>query len=486
MAWVIYGLVVLVVSGVIGMHLGRFREAYTEMTGMMAGMTMGMLNGFVLGYCAGAATNSMFWGNLIGVLLGLSLGAYFGRAGSLMGIMDGAMGGVMGGSMGAMLAVMVVFPRGGLFWTAVLLGAIYVIGMIGLVVLIEQSAPEHAAFHSLLPVFARVVAVEAAEEAERAGRGVPSASPQPRITDYYAFLGLGRDPTLDEIGEAYLGRLATADEAEIELAERAISTLSDPRRRKAYDTRLKVDCCPPGEKSKVKVGASSSAPASRHPLPAADAKSSVTLRVAPQPKQASTHEEFTLPHQPNDPVTVRATSGGTGSADVTDTRGRSARGSGVGPREQNGRQMKPPPDSSSRKQSPSRGTIPRQMRRDQADSQQPLRYPKRRQRAQQRVAPSRPENKVISVPWIGGLLFLLVAGLFGWWALNQSAPAAPTSREQVALEAEAVIAPIEQDGKQTLDLVVNGDTWGYEPNVIEVKLGVPVHINLSSKGADPG
>jgi hypothetical protein len=105
------------------------------------------------------------------------------------------------------------------------------------------------------------------------------------------------------------------------------------------------------------------------------------------------------------------------------------------------------------------------------------------------VAPSEPENKVISVPRIGGLLFLLVAGLFGWWALSSSvpaAPAAPTSSEQVALEAEAVTAPIGQDGKQTLDLAVNGDTWGYEPNVIKVKQGVPVHINLSTKGADPG
>src|SRR5437016_568735 len=164
--WILYAIVILVISGLIGMHLGRFREAYTEMTGMMAGMTMGMLNGFVLGYAAAAATNSMFWGNLFGILLGLSLGLYFGRPGGLMGVMDGAMGGVMCGSMGAMLAVMVAFPHDAQFWTAILLGVLYIAGMFGLVVLIEQSAPGHAAFHRLLPMFARAVAIEAAEEAE--------------------------------------------------------------------------------------------------------------------------------------------------------------------------------------------------------------------------------------------------------------------------------------------------------------------------------
>ena len=47
MGWIIYMLVVVVVSGLIGTHLGRFREVYTEMLGMMVGMTMGMLNGLL-------------------------------------------------------------------------------------------------------------------------------------------------------------------------------------------------------------------------------------------------------------------------------------------------------------------------------------------------------------------------------------------------------------------------------------------------------
>src|SRR5207244_1056326 len=104
---------------------------------------------------AAGVSGNMGWGNFFGILLGLGLGLYFGRAGGLMGIMDGAMGGIMGGSMGAMLSVMVRFPVESLFWTAVLLSAIYVAGMIGLVVLIERSAPEHAALHRLAPLFPR-------------------------------------------------------------------------------------------------------------------------------------------------------------------------------------------------------------------------------------------------------------------------------------------------------------------------------------------
>ncbi len=81
MTWIVYALVVLGVSIVIGLHLGRFRIAYTEMSGMMLGMAMGMLNGFLLGYAAAAFSSSMFWGNLLGMLLGLGLGIYYGRSG---------------------------------------------------------------------------------------------------------------------------------------------------------------------------------------------------------------------------------------------------------------------------------------------------------------------------------------------------------------------------------------------------------------------
>jgi len=50
--------------------------------------------------------------------------------------------------------------------------------------------------------------------------------------------------------------------------------------------------------------------------------------------------------------------------------------------------------------------------------------------------------------------------------------------------AQAVAAPV-VDGVQTLDVLLNGDTFQYEPKAIRVKKGVPVHFNLSVKG-DPG
>ncbi len=188
MIWLLYMAAVLLLSGMVGLHLGRFRAAYTEMTGMMAGMMMGMLNGFLLGFGAAAAVTAftlgpaMFWGNMVGIVLGLGLGAYFGRAGGLIGIMDGAMGGVMGGSMGAMLAVMVSFPEWAMLGTAALLGAVYLAGMFGLVLLIEQSAPERAALHRLAPWFTRAVAAEVAEVTAAAagmaaGGGTTAAAP---------------------------------------------------------------------------------------------------------------------------------------------------------------------------------------------------------------------------------------------------------------------------------------------------------------------
>lgn len=246
MLWIIYSVLVLLVSGIVGLHLGRFREAYTEMTGMMAGMTMGMLNGFVLGFAAGAYFSSMFWSNLVGMLLGLALGVYFGRPGGLMGIMDGGMGGVMGGSMGAMLAVMISYPTYGLIWTTLLLSAIYVLGMASLVVLIERSAPGHSALHVLAPFFTRAVATEVQEEMGR--RGTTSGAAY--FDDYYTFLGVAQDADKQDITDAYLDMLSIADEATVARAERALSTLGDPARRRAYDVRLAQfvasgDCCAP-------------------------------------------------------------------------------------------------------------------------------------------------------------------------------------------------------------------------------------------------
>ncbi len=257
MGWIIYAVVVLVVSGVIGMHLGRFREVYTEMLGMMVGMTMGMLNGFLLGYVASAVTSSMFWGDLVGILLGLVLGVYFGRPGGLMGVMNGGIGGVMGGSMGAMLSIMVSYPRDIQVWTGILLGGLYVVGIFSLVVLIERSTPGHIAFHRLMPFLARAISIEIAEASDEAdglasvstaeysassdnrSNGTPAGQErQRRLVNYYALLGVPQSASEDDIEEAYLAKIDTVDDASRDRLERALAVLTDSQRRETYDRKL--------------------------------------------------------------------------------------------------------------------------------------------------------------------------------------------------------------------------------------------------------
>ncbi|HEX9991222.1 MAG TPA: hypothetical protein VGE45_22395 [Chloroflexia bacterium] len=362
--WIVYIAATLLISVLVGLHLGRFREAYTEMTGMMAGMTMGMLNGFLLGYAAAAITGAMFWGNLFGILMGLSMGAYFGRAGSLMGVMDGAMGGVMGGSMGAMLMVMLVWPPY-IMWTAALLAAIYLAGMVGLVLLIERSAPEHAALHRLMPIFTRAVAIEALEAQDQASL-TPHSLPVP---DYYVLLGLHPQADSEQITQAYLRQLATTDEAGVQQLEIALGTLTHPARRDAYD-RL---------------------------LAASKAEASLS--------EISTYQAI---------------------------------------------------------QEHSAGKA-------------------------RREAP---------ISWVGVVTAIaIVVILAGWWLSGQGARPGATSFANPLnlpadfvqnLEAKAAVVPVQPDGKQSLELVVNGDTMSYSPNVIKVQKGVPVHINLRTEGRDPG
>lgn len=269
MGWLIYFGVVLAASLMLGWHLGRFRAACTEMTGMMAGMTIGMLGGFALGYgMAAAAGRDLFLGNLVGVILGAVLGGWFGRAGGLMGIMDGATGGVMGGSMGAMIAAM-IYPDWKLQWTGMLFGGVYVVGALALTVLIESRTPDHGHLHWLLPKLTLVRSTERMHTAKsgsrRAGnpagatsregthtvasastRGAPAATALVResapvarpIRDYYSMLKVEKSAGVETLEEAYLDLLATADQETVERADRALLTLRDPQRRARYDAAL--------------------------------------------------------------------------------------------------------------------------------------------------------------------------------------------------------------------------------------------------------
>jgi YHS domain-containing protein len=138
---IITSIIVMLISAGTGVYLSRFKSSVTEMLGMMIGMTFGMMTGIAVGYFIGAASD-MFISNLIGVVVGLTFGIVFGRVGGLMGMMDGGMGGMMGGMMGAMLGVMVQYLYNG--WavsvTGILMITIYLVSMVALVRLVQQSA----------------------------------------------------------------------------------------------------------------------------------------------------------------------------------------------------------------------------------------------------------------------------------------------------------------------------------------------------------
>lgn len=438
--WIIYAALVLGIALVVGRYLGRFREAYTEMTGMMVGMTMGMLNGFLVGYAAAAFTASMFWGNLIGLPLGLLMGAWYGRAGGLMGVMDGGMGGAMGGSMGAMLAAMLAFPTWALNWTAVLLAVVYVPGMLGLVLLIEKSAPGHAAMHRLLPFFTRAVSAEVSEELESRR---PTTRPNLNITDYYAFLGVPPEADADTIAQAYLEKLATSGPVEVRTAEAAFATLTDPGRRRAYDTVL--------------------------------AGNSVPAKVAPSGHGATAATPAATPTATVPARATRATSTGTNSRTVSTVASATNNGATI--------RVKP--------------------RKPKQQAQQTRAH----QKARPTIAAPKKEAPISWVGVTAGLVTLAVLGLWWFaaqsgaqvGASNQTSSGLGTpvlgyvnnernlpESEVRKLEAKAVSVPVASDGKQRVDFTVVGDTMSYKPRVLKVKKNVPVSFNISVEGRDPG
>ena len=436
MIWIIYIVTVLALSVLIGLHLGRFRVAYTEMTGMMLGMTMGMLNGFLLGYAAAVLAESMFWGNLVGIVLGLGLGVYYGRAGGLMGVMDGGMGGVMGGSMGAMLAVMLTFPQWAQGWTAVIISVVYILGMMGLVALIEQSAPEHAALHRLLPMFTRVVVREAA-----AHNTAEYASQKQRPVDYYALLGVPVDASQEEITEAYFDTIDSFEGSDQEAAriERALAVLSDPAKRQSYDSRLAQD----------EELAERALPASSPNSPSSRTVTAPTSKR--EPPTASAKEAKGRPSQP-----------------PTNNKGRS---SGQPVERRSNRQGRTAP--------------PQQARFDRQSQERQGRRPNRQK--------SEPP-----VTWVGGVMSILLVLALGWWILSSASnhtglfasssngSVGAAGETQAQLEQQAVVAQLGTDGRQNIDVVLNSATFQYEPKVIKVKQGTPVHFNLSVINGDPG
>ncbi len=480
MIWIFSVVAVLAISGAIGMHLAHFREAYTEMTGMMAGMTMGMLNGFVLGFALAAATNSMFWGNLVGIILGLGLGVYFGRPGGVMGVMDGGMGGVMGGSMGAMLAVMLAFPKEYLYWTASLLGAIYVAGMVGLVILIERSAPGHAALHRLAPFFTRAILLEMAEASQAAaladeptgavetdyglsvsapGRSGERENPakQRKLVDYYALLDISHNASHDDVTEAYLEAIEGADEAHAARLERAWEVLTDPQRRRSYDRKLATSEIPPRP---IDVPTPSVAAAA---APISPGRRSVPVTVQVPGKEVAAQPGRGTGGQATNGATKGSAGGSSGGKNSQNRRGDNAGGKGAARKQGQG----------------SRQTA---------------------QKRQVGFAALPQQRRASPVSWVGGLALVVILFGLGWWVLSTGAAAGAgrgagtvagvqsgAGGESLAqLDSQAVVAPVGTDGKQTIDIVLDSATFQYKPSVVKVKQGIPVHFNLSVINGDPG
>ncbi len=545
MGWIIYAVVVLAVSGLIGMHLGRFREVYTEMLGMMVGMTMGMLNGFLLGYAAAAVTNSMFWGNLSGILLGLTLGVYFGRPGGLMGLMDGGMGGVMGGSMGAMLAVMVAFPRDAQLWTGVLLGGIYVMSMMSLVVLIERSAPGHSAFHRLTPFLARAISIEIAEAADNSGaektaryagsldRQSNGVAEKPRrLVNYYAVLGVPQSASADDIAEAYLERIDTADDSDRGRLERAVAVLTNSRKREAYNLKLaesqtaasstpltgngkasngRAACCPPPKQRKAETTATASAaPAA----PAAPGKNgaSASVSVKAPSQDVSQASGGTLPARPAGSGSAAPLQRSQHEPASAGKHGVANGGNGTGGSRNNavaaGNYASGAPNGVARngnyapKQEGSRRGSKQAKRGEKPDAGSQTSG--KASRKQQASYAQMQQRGASPISWVGALAAVVILLAVGWWVLSAGSaigsrggvgataggggsPFVGASGEtQAQLEQQAVVATVGTDGKQTVDVVLDSATFQYKPKAIKVKQGVPVRFNLSVENGDPG
>ncbi len=110
-------------------------------------------------------------------------------------------------------------------------------------------------------------------------------------------------------------------------------------------------------------------------------------------------------------------------------------------------------------------------------------------RARFTSAPSAPAPRNIprTVPVVVGIALLagiVFAALLLTNRASGSAAGGVGAVPAAGLATQAVEARL-VNGVQTVDVLLNGDTFQYEPPVIKVKQGLPVHFNLRVKG-DPG
>lgn len=93
---------------------------------------------------------------------------------------------------------------------------------------------------------------------------------------------------------------------------------------------------------------------------------------------------------------------------------------------------------------------------------------------------------VLLVLALGWWMLSSASGHTGLFAASSSGSVGAAGETQAQLEQRAVVAPLGTDGKQNIDVVLNSATFKYEPSVIKVKQGTPVHFNLSVINGDPG
>lgn len=435
-----------------------------------------------------------------------------------MGLMDGAMGGVMGGSMGAMLSVMVRFPDWAVLWTGVLLTVIYIAGMVGLVVLIEQSAPGHAALHRLAPFFTRAMATEAdeADEAREEDRHATQAvqpttysadygsnygssavqAPARRLVDYYALLGVPKSAGQDEISEAYLEQLDSLDNEDDVTAQRlekALAVLTNPQRRQNYDQKLAETQPQPKLQPQAQMALAASG---------AIVTNQITVRAQQQDNAGQQSQQGAItgrpsssgradqrPSQgggpkPGSPQNGARSNGSGGSSGNTGGNANTNRSSGQGKSAQNGAQRNPAHNKASG-QRPNNSNNSNSPNSKQAAQRQTAGY-----------AQTQTTQVNLPVTWVGGLAFVVILLVVGWFVFSTGAArtggGAPSGavgasgETQAQLDRLAVIAPVGADGKQTIDVVLDSATFQYKPKAIKVKQGIPVHFNLSVINGDPG
>lgn len=338
-------------------------------------------------------------------------------------------------------------------------------------------------------MFTRAMAIEASEEAEAAQQSYAShtganPSKQRKLVDYYALLDVPRSAGEDHIREAYLAKIDEADEGDWERLERAVDVLTNIKKRQAYDQRLNENQTAQAAPAEDERGDSYTPPRQRKPDTAAImAAASRTATQERSTVRLSTEETRQDGAQGQGPLTGRSAGRGN-SASASQARGsqeRSISTSVKGGQARGANQKQADQAGRNSKQGTARQGRINGQRDGQAVREQPVRYTRTQQQS------------TLSISWVGGLAILVILGALGWWAVTSingggAGPIDPGTQSQLEadLGTQAIVAPIAADGKQTLDLVVDGDTMSYEPKGIKVKQGVPVRFNLSVKGRDPG